>query len=128
MPFKPGFNIVVGEITTGKTTLVRLIRGLLGTFPSSLPPEVQHVSAVRGEVALGEETWLVYRPRTTTSSAIATPNTMKPPIDQKVGADITPLISGPATSCPTDPPSIPKHCVNPMAVASLCAGSPCAAR
>lgn len=70
VPFKPGFNIVVGEITTGKTTLVRLIRGLLGTFPSSLPPEVQYVSAVRGVVALGEETWLVYRPRTTTSSAI----------------------------------------------------------
>jgi hypothetical protein len=70
VPFKPGFNIVVGEITTGKTTLVRLIRGLLGTFPSSLPPEVQHVSAIRGEVVLGEETWLIYRPRTTTSSAV----------------------------------------------------------
>ena len=70
VPFKPGFNIVVGDITTGKTTLVRLIRGLLGTFPSSLPPEVQYVSAIRGEVALGEETWRVYRPRTTTSSAI----------------------------------------------------------
>ncbi len=70
IPFKPGFNVVIGDITTGKTTLVRLIRALLGTLPSSLPPEVQYVSAIRGEVQLGTETWQIYRPRTTSSGAI----------------------------------------------------------
>jgi hypothetical protein len=68
--FKPGFNIIVGDITTGKTTLVRLIRALLGTMPSSLPPEVNYVSAIRGEVLLGDSTWKIYRPRTTTSNAM----------------------------------------------------------
>lgn len=67
--FRPGFNIIQGHITTGKTTMVRLIRALLGTVPSSLPPEVENISAIRAEVMLGTRTWGIYRPRTTTADA-----------------------------------------------------------
>lgn len=65
----PGLNVVLGAITTGKTTFVRLLRSLLGTVPDQLPPEVALVSAVRGDVRLGRRRWRVYRPITTTGSA-----------------------------------------------------------
>jgi hypothetical protein len=68
--FTPGFNIIQGDITTGKTTLVRLIRAMLGTVPSELPPEVEYVTAVRGNVRLGDRSWQIYRPRTTTQDAL----------------------------------------------------------
>jgi len=68
--FRPGLNIILGDITTGKTTLVRLIRAMLGTIPDGLPPEVAHLQAIRGRVMLGGRTWRVYRPRTTTSDAL----------------------------------------------------------
>lgn len=68
--FRPGFNIILGDITTGKTTFVRLIRAMLGTFPDGLPPEVSLLQAIRGHVALGTKAWQIYRPRTTTSSAL----------------------------------------------------------
>ncbi|MGC4785410.1 hypothetical protein ACLQ3A_27655 [Micromonospora zamorensis] len=67
--FAPGLNIVQGDITTGKTTLVNLIRGLLGTVPRSLPPEVEYVRALRGEVVLNDRVWQIYRPRTTSRDA-----------------------------------------------------------
>lgn len=67
--FKPGFNIIQGHITTGKTTMVRLIRALLATVPSGLPPEVDQVSAIVADVTLGARTWGIYRPRTTTVNA-----------------------------------------------------------
>lgn len=68
--FNPGLNLIIGDITTGKTTLVRLIRAMLGTMPAGLPPEVDYVSAIRGHVVLGSRAWQVYRPRTTTSDAL----------------------------------------------------------
>ncbi|MFI1994874.1 hypothetical protein [Actinoplanes sp. NPDC020271] len=68
--FNPGLNHIVGDITTGKTTFVRLIRALLGTMPKDLPPEVDHVAAIRGHVILGDRGWKIYRPRTTTSDAL----------------------------------------------------------
>lgn len=67
--FRPGLNIVRGDITTGKTTLVRLLRSLLSTVPSQLPPEVASVRALRGEVRLGTTQWRVLRPLTTTRDA-----------------------------------------------------------
>lgn len=67
--FEPGFNIIQGHITTGKTTMVRLIRAMLATVPAGLPPEVDLVSAIVGEVAMGARRWGIYRPRTTTVSA-----------------------------------------------------------
>lgn len=68
--FNPGLNHVIGDITTGKTTFVRLIRAMLGTMPDDLPPEVGYVKAIRGHVALGNRTWQIYRPRTTTRDAL----------------------------------------------------------
>ncbi|GAA1795146.1 hypothetical protein GCM10009682_16090 [Luedemannella flava] len=68
--FRPGLNIILGDITTGKTTLVRLIRAMLGTMPDGLPPEVDYVTAIRGRVILGTRAWQIYRPRTTTSDAL----------------------------------------------------------
>src|SRR5690242_17402462 len=67
--FWPGLNIVQGDITTGKTTLVRLIRAMLGTMPSALAPEVSYIRAIRGRVKLGGRPWQVYRPRTTSADA-----------------------------------------------------------
>ncbi|MEV0733862.1 hypothetical protein [Polymorphospora sp. NPDC050346] len=68
--FNAGLNHIVGDITTGKTTFIRLIRALLGTMPKDLPPEVDYVDAIRGHVMLGDRAWKIYRPRTTTSDAL----------------------------------------------------------
>lgn len=68
--FNAGFNIILGDITTGKTTLVRLIRALFGTMPDDLAPEVDYVHAIRGHVVLGYRAWQIYRPRTSTSDAV----------------------------------------------------------
>ena len=68
--FHSGLNHIVGDITTGKTTFIRLIRALLGTMPKDLPPEVDYVDAIRGHVILGDRGWKLYRPRTTTSDAL----------------------------------------------------------
>ncbi|MEU4157860.1 AAA family ATPase [Actinoplanes sp. NPDC026670] len=68
--FNPGLNHIVGDIATGKTTFIRLIRALLGTMPKDLPPEVNYVDAIRGHVMLGDRPWKIYRPRTTTSDAL----------------------------------------------------------
>lgn len=67
--FRPGLNIILGDITTGKTTFVRLVRAMLGTMPGGLPPEVDYVQAIRGHVTLGSRAWQIYRPRTSTSDA-----------------------------------------------------------
>jgi len=87
--FKPGFNIIQGDITTGKTTLVRLIRAMLGTIPSGLPPEVNNIRAIRGNVTLGPEAWFIFRPRTTTSGALVevseqNPKTYREPISLRL--------------------------------------------
>jgi hypothetical protein len=65
--FQPGLSFVRGDITTGKTTLVRLIRGLLGSIPKQqLPPETELVRALAGQTVLGEGSWRIYRPMVTT--------------------------------------------------------------
>lgn len=65
--FLPGLNLIRGDITTGKTTLVRLLHALLGSVPKGLPPETAAVRAVGGRIRLGAEAWDVYRPLVTTS-------------------------------------------------------------
>lgn len=67
--FKSGLSIVRGDITTGKTTLVRLIRALLGSVPRDLPPETDVIRALRGQVILGDRHWNIYRPMVSTSEA-----------------------------------------------------------
>ncbi|MCE0763375.1 hypothetical protein LWC35_10725 [Pseudonocardia kujensis] len=68
--FRPGLNVIQGDITTGKTTLVRLVRALLGTMPSGMPPEVDELLAIRGNVTVGNREWQIYRPRTTSRDAL----------------------------------------------------------
>src|ERR1035441_216701 len=68
--FWPGLNIIQGDITTGKTTLIRLIRAMLGTMPNALEPEVNYIRAIRGLVKLSDRSWRIYRPRTTTADAL----------------------------------------------------------
>lgn len=62
----PGLNIVRGDITTGKTTFVRLIRALLGTIPSGLPPETRRIRSISADLDLGDHRWQVLRPMVTT--------------------------------------------------------------
>lgn len=68
--FVAEFSVVRGSITTGKTTIVRLLRALLGRVPSHLPPETGVVRSVRGRVSFGRETWEIDRPLVTTKTAI----------------------------------------------------------
>ncbi|MET7476874.1 hypothetical protein ABZT17_21215 [Streptomyces sp. NPDC005648] len=67
--FNPDLSIVQGEIATGKSTLLRLIRAFLGAVPKSLPPEVSNVSAITGRLETGTGEWLISRPRVTTQTA-----------------------------------------------------------
>lgn len=65
--FQPGLNLIRGDITTGKTTLIRLLRGFLGSIPPHLPPETSVVRALRGRATLGPRQWNIYRPMVTTN-------------------------------------------------------------
>ncbi|WP_211260689.1 hypothetical protein [Amycolatopsis jejuensis] len=67
--FKPGLNIVQGEISSGKTTFVRLIRSLLGAVPSGLPPETEFISTLLGDIRLSQHEWKIFRPLVTTNNA-----------------------------------------------------------
>ena len=68
--FVADFSVVRGSITTGKTTIVRLLRALLGRVPSHLPPETGVIRSVRGRVSFGSELWEMDRPLVTTKTAI----------------------------------------------------------
>ena len=68
--FQPGLNIVAGPISTGKSTLLRLCRMLLGAQVSNLTPEVQqNVSALYARVAVGRGTYSILRPLVSTDTA-----------------------------------------------------------
>lgn len=68
--FEPGVNVVVGPIATGKSTLVKLLRALLGNVPS-MPVEVeQNVSSVRASVTIGPETIHIMRRLVSTDTAL----------------------------------------------------------
>lgn len=64
---RSGLNVVRGNITTGKTTFVRLVRAALGTVPDGLPPEVASVRALQTQMQLGNSVWRNYRPLVTTA-------------------------------------------------------------
>jgi hypothetical protein len=68
--FRPGLNIITGPITTGKTTLVRLCRVLLGSHIVHLPREVvENSSSVAGEIRLGEHDYSIVRTLSSSPSA-----------------------------------------------------------
>lgn len=67
--FYPSLNVVTGEISTGKSTFVRLIRSFLGSVPSNLPEETERVRGLRGSVAIHGQIWDIYRPLTQLGTA-----------------------------------------------------------
>ena len=68
--FGPGLNIVTGPIASGKTTLVKYIRFLLGGSLGQLPKEARaSVTTVSGSVDLHGASFSVVRPAVTTASA-----------------------------------------------------------
>lgn len=62
----PGLNIVRGDISTGKTTFIKLLRALLGSIPKHLIPEVASIRGISADLDLGAKQWLVLRPTVTT--------------------------------------------------------------
>lgn len=69
--FAPGLNVVIGPIGSGKTSLVRLCRSLLGNDFGVLPPEVRrNVSAVSGSLIVGDADFTIVRPLTSTEDAM----------------------------------------------------------
>lgn len=67
--FYPSLNVVTGEISTGKSTFVRLIRSFLGSVPSNLPEETERIRGLRGSVAIHGQIWDIYRPLTQLGTA-----------------------------------------------------------
>jgi hypothetical protein len=68
--FKPGLNIITGPMATGKTTLFRFIRSIFGWPLNRLPKEARNsVSAILGEIIIGETKYSVSRPCVTTETA-----------------------------------------------------------
>ncbi len=68
---EPGLNIIRGPIGSGKTSFVRLCRSLLGNDIGVLPPEIRrNVAAVSSVVTLGEDSFTVVRPLTSTEDAM----------------------------------------------------------
>ena len=66
----PGLNIITGPIASGKTTLVRYLRFLLGASLGQLPIEARtNVSSVSGSVDLAEKSFSIVRPAVTTVNA-----------------------------------------------------------
>jgi len=79
--FDQDFSIIRGSISSGKTTLIRLIRALLGSMPSNLPPEVGVVRSVRGIVAFDDEYWIIDRPLVETATATVQLARIEPPVE-----------------------------------------------
>ncbi len=68
--FKHGLNIVTGPIASGKSTLLRLCRAVIGSGLDNLIPEVkQHVMSLAGELILGESSVSIVRPAVSTKTA-----------------------------------------------------------
>lgn len=78
--FRPGLNVITGPITSGKTTVLRLCRFLLGSARFQFIREVtESSSGVAGAVDLGEHQYEIVRPLVSTADApveIAGPNTI----------------------------------------------------
>ncbi len=77
--FRPGLNVIIGPIASGKTTVLRLCRFLLGSTTFDFIREVKEkTSGVAGTVTLGEDQYSIVRALVSTADAsveIAGPNT-----------------------------------------------------
>lgn len=69
--FTPGLNLIVGSIATGKTTLQRCLRGLLGSSLTDFPPEARStITNLAGRLLIGDQRYDVVRPFNTTRTAM----------------------------------------------------------
>ena len=59
--FLPGFNVITGPISTGKTALMRLCRIALGSKIGSLPPEVKLIYGIKGIIVARNATIDIFR-------------------------------------------------------------------
>ncbi len=67
----PGLNIIVGSIATGKTTLLRCLRGLLGSGLENFSLETRRtISNLAGQIRIGDQEYAVLRPFVTTRTAM----------------------------------------------------------
>ena len=68
--FSPGLNIITGPIASGKTTLVRYLRFLLGGSFGQPPIEARaNVTAVWGSVEFADKSFSIMRPAVSTVNA-----------------------------------------------------------
>ncbi|MFO1306105.1 MAG: AAA family ATPase [Burkholderiales bacterium] len=66
----PGLNVITGPIATGKSTLLRLARALLGGSFEGLPVEAREaLEFVSADLMLGERKFTIRRPAVTTRTA-----------------------------------------------------------
>ena len=66
----PGLNIITGPIASGKTTLIKYVRFLLGSSFPQVPKEARSsVTAVLGSVDLNGQSFSIVRPAVTTATA-----------------------------------------------------------
>ncbi len=68
---QPGLNIITGSITTGKTTLIKCFRGLLGSALKNFSREARdHITNLAGEILIGNTAYEIIRPFVTTGDAM----------------------------------------------------------
>jgi len=67
--FEPGLNVITGPIASGKTTLFRFIRSILGGSLDDLTPEARKLTAALGEIVIGDTQYSIVRPIITTRTA-----------------------------------------------------------
>lgn len=68
--FEPGLNVIEGSISTGKTSLMRLLAILLGGSYAGITPEVDRtVTELAGDMTIGEQTYSIIRRLVQTDTA-----------------------------------------------------------
>jgi energy-coupling factor transporter ATP-binding protein EcfA2 len=66
-----GLNVITGSITTGKTTLIKCLRGLLGSVLQDFSREARdNITNLTGEVFIGNNAYEIVRPFVTTNDAL----------------------------------------------------------
>ncbi|AFY80332.1 ATP-binding protein [Oscillatoria acuminata] len=68
---QPGLNIITGSITTGKTTLIKCFRGVLGSTLKNFSREARkHITHLTGEILIENDVYEIIRPFVTTKNAL----------------------------------------------------------
>lgn len=68
--FEPGLNIISGPIATGKSTLLRCIRGMFGSGLDNFSREAREtITNLAGQISIGDENYYIVRPFVTTNTA-----------------------------------------------------------